>query len=89
MNKYIDETGEMLNDIAMDGFLDDQCGSVTEDGIWFGLILEHKAIISEDSQGFFSYEMFETEQETRDRFNQYQSFPFVECLEELESEVIA
>lgn len=54
MNKYIDETGEMLNDIAMNGFLDDQCGSVIDDGIWFGLIVEHKAIISEDSQGFLA-----------------------------------
>ena len=69
MNKYIDETGEMLNDIAMDGFLDDQGGSVDELG-WFGLILEHKAIISEDSQGFFDHAIFETEQIARDQFNQ-------------------
>jgi hypothetical protein len=69
MNKYIDETGEMLNDIAMNGFLDDQGGSVDELG-WFGLIVEHKAIISEDSQGFFDYAIFETEQIARDQFNQ-------------------
>ena len=41
MNKFVDATGEMLNEIAMDGFLDDQAGSVTENGIWIGLILEH------------------------------------------------
>jgi len=61
MNKYIDDIGEMLNEIALDGFLDDQCGSVTEDGNWFGLILQHKAIIQEDEQGFFDYMIFSSE----------------------------
>ena len=69
MNKFIDATGEMLNEIAMDGFADDECGSVTENGIWLGLILEHKAIIQEDSQGFFDYEIFETEEETQQVFD--------------------
>jgi len=68
MNKFIDATGEMLNEIAMNGFLDDQFGSVTEEGIWLGLILEHKAIIQEDSQGFFDYEIFATEEETQKAF---------------------
>ena len=65
MNKFVDETGEMLNDIAMNGFLDDQFGSVTEDGIWLGLILEHKAIIQENSQGFFTYEIFDSEDDAQ------------------------
>ena len=65
----MNDTGEMLNEIAMDGMLDDQCGSVTEDGMWFGLILEHKAIIQEDEQGFFDYEIYETEQLARDQFD--------------------
>ena len=69
MNKFIDTTGEMLNEIAMNGFADDECGSVTENGIWLGLILEHKAIIQEDSQGFFDYEIFETEEETQQVFD--------------------
>ena len=69
MNKFVDATGEMLNEIAMDGFLDDQAGSVTENGIWLGLILEHNAIIQEDSQGFFDYEIFETEEETQQVFD--------------------
>ena len=69
MNKYMDDTGEMLNAIAMDGFLDDQCGSVTENGIWLGLILRHKAIIQEDEQGFFDYEIYDTEAETRAAFD--------------------
>jgi len=65
MNKFIDETGEMLNELAMNGFLDDQFGSVTEDGIWLGLILEHKAIIQEDNQGFFTYEIFDSEDDAQ------------------------
>ena len=69
MNKFIDATGEMLNEIAMNGFLDDQFGSVTENGLWMGLILEHKAIIEENEQGFFDYEIFETEEQTQKTFD--------------------
>ena len=69
MNKFLDATGEMLNEIAMDGFLEDQAGSVTENGIWIGLILEHKAIIEENEQGFFDYEIFETEEQTQKTFD--------------------
>ena len=69
MNKFIDTTGEMLNEIAMNGFADDECGSVTENGIWIGLILEHKAIIEENEQGFFDYEIFETEEQTQKTFD--------------------
>jgi len=72
-NKYIDETGEMLNEIAMDGFADQECGSVTEDGIWSALILEHKAIIQEDDHGFFDYKIFNTEQESREEFDRIES----------------
>ena len=79
MNKYIsdkwekispDETGAMLNDIALNGFLDDQYGSVQEEGIWIGLILEHKAIIQEDDQGFFDYKIFESEDEAQKKFTE-------------------
>lgn len=69
MNKYIDSTGEMLNCIAGNGFLDDECGDTDEFGRWYGLILEHKAIITEDDQGFFHYELFNTEQEAQKLFN--------------------
>ena len=69
MNKFVDATGEMLNEIALDGFADDECGSVTENGIWLALILEHKAIIQEDNQGFFNYEIFETEQKAQQTFD--------------------
>ena len=67
--KFLDKTAELLNDIALNGFTDDQYGSVDEHG-WFGLILEHKAIITEDSQGFFDYDICDTEQDARDKFNQ-------------------
>ena len=77
MNKFVDETGEMLNEIAMNGFLDDQCGSVTEDGIWLGLILEHKAIIQEDGQGFFDYEIFKTEEDAQKAYTYKVSQHFV------------
>ena len=70
MNKYIDETGEMLNDIALNGFLDDQYGSVQEEGIWVGLILEHKAIIQEDDQGFFDYKIFEAVDDAQKKFTE-------------------
>ena len=70
MNKYIDETGEMLNDIALNGFLDDQYGSVQEEGIWVGLILEHNAIIQENDQGFFDYEIFESVDEAQKKFTE-------------------
>ena len=70
MNKYIDETGEMLNDIALNGFLDDQYGSVQEEGIWVGLILEHKAIIQEHDQGFFDYKIFESVDDAQKKFTE-------------------
>ena len=70
MNKYIDETGEMLNDIALNGFLDDQYGSVQEEGIWVGLILEHKAIIQEDEQGLFDYKIFESVDDAQKKFTE-------------------
>ena len=81
MNKFVDATGEMLNEIAMDGFLDDQAGSVTENGIWIGLILEHNAIIQEDDQGFFDYEIFETEEQTQKTFDKLAQYIYMEDLE--------
>ena len=72
-NKYKDETGYMLNEIAMDGFADQECGSVSEYGIWSALILEHKAIIQEDEQGFFDYKIFNTEQESQEEFDRIES----------------
>ena len=68
-NKYIDKFGEKLNEIAMHGFTDDTYGSVDEDGIWTGLILEHKAIIQQDEQGFFNYATYDTEEQAQKEFD--------------------
>ena len=68
-NKYIDKFGEKLDGIAKDGFTDDTYGSVDEDGIWTGLILEHKAIIQQDEQGFFNYATYDTEEQAQKEFD--------------------
>ena len=62
MNKYIDATGEKLNDIAGNGFCDDTCGDV-EHGLWSGKVNAEGmlAIIQEDSQGFFYYTLYDSE----------------------------
>ena len=64
MNKYIDATGEKLNDISMNGFCDDTSGSV-EYGIWSGKVNVDGmlAIIQEDDQGFFDYTLYASESE--------------------------
>ena len=58
----MDDIGEKLNEIALDGFCDDQCGSV-ETGLWSGKINLDclLAIIQEDDQGFFDYMLFDSE----------------------------
>ena len=70
MNKYIDDIGEKLNDIAGNGFCDDTCGDV-DHGLWSGKInvdgwppddnTPMMAIIQEDSQGFFYYTLYDSE----------------------------
>jgi len=64
MNKYIDDNGEKLNDISMNGFCDDTSGSV-EYGLWSGKINAEGmlAIIQEDDQGFFDYTLYASESE--------------------------
>jgi len=64
MNKYIDDIGEKLNDISMNGFCDDTSGSV-EYGLWSGKVNVDgmMAIIYEDSQGFFYYTLYDSEAE--------------------------
>ena len=53
-----DRLAEVLYQIAMDG-CDSDCGDVSESG-WYGLILHrgHGYIVSEDSQGFFTYDYY-------------------------------
>jgi len=64
-----DRLAEVLYSISQDG-CDEDCGDVSESG-WYGLILHrgHGYIVSEDSQGFFNYEYFESKDEARAEFN--------------------
>jgi hypothetical protein len=44
---------------------DEQAGSVDELG-WFGLFLEEKTILTEDSQGFVDAEHFDTKEKVQE-----------------------
>jgi hypothetical protein len=68
-NKYIDELGEELHGISMDGFHDDEWGDMDEYGVWQALILSHKAIIQYDEQGFFDYVTYESEGEVEEAWS--------------------
>ena len=69
--KFPDETAEKLNAIALDGMMEDQRGSVTEDGLWQALLIDTdisgapNAILQEDSQGFVDYVTYESKEEAR------------------------
>ena len=67
--KY-DAVSEKLNDVAMNGFAEDEYGSCDEDGFWVALIITDNlyGIIQEDDQGFVDYEVHKTEKEARDRW---------------------
>ena len=78
MNKF-DDIGQQLNEIALNGFINDQCGSVSEyPNIWTGLILDsgiennQYAIIQENDQGFFDYRIFKTAAAAQKKFNDIQ-----------------
>jgi hypothetical protein len=57
------DLGEALYEITLDGNCDDDLGESESFG-WYGLILEYdngkSYIVSEDSQGFFDYQEYET-----------------------------
>lgn len=61
------EVGKRLYELTMEGAVDDQFGSVDEGG-WYGLIAD--AIVSEDSNGFFDYRLYETEADARRAFDE-------------------
>jgi len=67
--KY-DAISEKLNDVAMDGFATEEYGSCQEEGFWSALIITDDlfGIIEEDSQGFVEYEVYKTEKEARDKW---------------------
>ena len=70
MSKY-DSTSEKLNDVWINGFAEEEYGSCDEDGFQMALIITEDmyGIISEDDQGFVTYEVFSGEEDARDQWN--------------------
>tara|TARA_R110002020_G_scaffold463769_2_gene684006 strand:+ start:78 stop:326 length:249 start_codon:yes stop_codon:yes gene_type:complete len=68
-SKY-DAVSEKLNDVAMDGFAEEEYGSCQEEGFWSALIITDDllGIIIEDDRGFIVYETFKTEQDARTKW---------------------
>jgi hypothetical protein len=71
LSKY-DAVSEKLNEVWMNSFQEDDYGSCQEEGFAAALIITDTitGIIVEDSQGFVDYWTYETEQETRDRWDE-------------------
>ena len=67
--KY-DAVSEKLNDVAMNGFAEEEYGSCQEEGFWSALIITDDlfGIIEEDDQGFVEYEVHKTEKDARGRW---------------------
>lgn len=68
--------GKRLHAIVSDGMQDDEYGDVDgPGGHWYGLITDsgvagaEHAVVSEDSQGFFNYEAFDTSEAARADFD--------------------
>jgi hypothetical protein len=66
MTKY-DAIAEKLNDVAMNGFAEEEYGSRQEEGFWSALIVTDDlfGIIQEDDRGCVDYELFPTEEDAR------------------------
>jgi hypothetical protein len=67
--------GERLHELALESLQDDQAGDVNgPGGRWYGLFLDsgvpgaEYAVASEDSQGFFDFEAFDTAEEAQADF---------------------
>jgi hypothetical protein len=73
-----DRLAEVLYSISLDG-CDDSCGEAEYFG-WYGLILhrKHGYVVSEDSQGFFCYERFETKEEAQTAFDAHAAYEYEE-----------
>ena len=68
--KY-DAVSTKLNDVAMNGFAEEEYGSCQEEGFWAALIVADSlyGIILGDDQGFIDYEVHDTEDAVRGRWN--------------------
>jgi len=67
--KY-DSVSEKLNEVWMDGGQEDNYGSCQEEGFSAALIIKNDlfGIIEEDSQGFITYEIHDSEKNARERW---------------------
>ena len=74
MSKFDSELAERLYELSLDSSQDEECGSVQENGTWYGLFREEQAILSEDSQGFVSVSEFDSDEALEQAWQ--------ECLEE-------
>ena len=65
--KY-DAISEKLNDVAMNGFAEEEYGSCQVEGFWAALIITDSlyGIIKQDDYGFIEYWTYETAKETRE-----------------------
>ncbi len=76
MSKFTDATCEALYLLSLDGLCVAEAGSVQENG-WHGLLVDTgikeapHAILHEDSQGFVTYDVFETEALAEETFGDY------------------
>ena len=63
-----DAISEKLNDVAMNGFAEEEYGSCQVEGFWAALIITDNlyGIIKEDDYGFIEYWTYETAKETRE-----------------------
>ena len=78
MSKFDSELAERLYDLSLESSQDEECGRVDENGHWYGLFREEKAILCEDSQGFVSASEYDTGEELEEAWQ--------ECLAECNPE---
>lgn len=88
MSKFSDDTCEALHDLSLDGFLDGECGSVSECGEWYGLLLDTgiedapNAILVENDQGFVDYTVYEFEERARLEFERIEVELYADTIDE-------
>jgi hypothetical protein len=72
------DVAEALYDMTLEGGANEEIGSVQELG-WYGLLIDTgvqgvpHAIVNEDSDGFFTYQEFQTEDAARRRWSRIES----------------
>lgn len=75
MDKFDNALTEKLHEITLNGFVDEEFGSVTENGLWTGIVLNTgiteapHAVLFEDEQGFVWSHIYDTESEAQSDFD--------------------